>query len=32
VGDALDDCEAEADTRMVYVQAFGAALERFGEC
>lgn len=30
-GDALDDCEAEADTRMATAYAFGALLERFGE-
>jgi len=31
-GDAFDDCQAEADSRMVTAYAFGAALERFGEC
>ena len=31
-GDALDDCQAEADTCMVAAYAFGAALERLGEC
>src|SRR5438045_6990429 len=30
-GDALDDGQAEADTRMVTADPFGAALERFGE-
>ncbi len=32
LGDALDDCQAEADPRMVTAHASGAALERFGEC
>jgi hypothetical protein len=32
LGDAFDDCQAEADTCMVTAYAFGAALERFGEC
>ncbi len=32
LGDALDDCQAEADADMVTSDAFGAALERFGEC
>jgi hypothetical protein len=31
-GDALDDRQAEADTCVVGAYAFGAALERFGEC
>jgi hypothetical protein len=30
LGDAFDDCEAEADTCMVGVYAFGAAKERLG--
>ena len=32
LGDAFEDCRAEADTCMVTAYAFGAALERFGEC
>ena len=32
LGDALDDCEAEADARVVGAYAFGAALKRLGEC
>ena len=31
LGDALDDGQAEAETRMVTADAFGAPLERFGE-
>ena len=31
LGDALDDREAEADARLVGVDAFGAAQERLGE-
>jgi hypothetical protein len=30
-GDAVDDCQAEADTRAVGAQAFGAALKRLGK-
>src|SRR5258708_6924297 len=32
LGDALDDCQAEADTRMVTAYASSAPLEGFGEC
>ena len=32
LGDAVDDCQAESDTCVVGPNAFGAALERFGEC
>src|ERR1700680_2313640 len=32
LGDALDDGQAEADTRMITADAFSAALEWFGEC
>ena len=32
LGDAFDDCQAEADTCTVTAYAFGAELERFGEC
>jgi hypothetical protein len=31
LGDALDDCEAEADTCVVGAYAFGAALKRLPE-
>jgi hypothetical protein len=31
LGDAFDDCEAEADACVVGVYAFGAALERLGK-
>src|SRR5579859_960515 len=29
--DAFNDCQAKTDTRVVIADAFGAALERFGE-
>ena len=31
LGDALDDCQAEADACVVGAYAFGAALKRLGE-
>jgi hypothetical protein len=31
LGDAIDDCQAEADSRLVGADPFGAAKERFGE-
>src|SRR6478609_11305536 len=31
LGDAVDDCQAEADTRVVGAYAFGAALKRLDE-
>ena len=31
LGDALDDCQAEADTRVLGAYAFGAAKERLGK-
>ena len=32
LGDALDDCQAEADTCVVGAYAFGAAKKRLGKC
>jgi hypothetical protein len=32
LGDAVDDCQAETNTGLDAADAFGAPLERFGEC